>query len=305
MVRVPILNADHVCNTVLSYIRTPSILWSSAKNVKTTLKSMLQVALSNQHELRMLVTGKTGQGKSTLINGIIGKQIAMEGAGTTRSTENVMKHTCNIYDVPVTVFDSPGLQDRSVNEKEYIDSLTKQCKDLSLVLYCTKMINHRITDDDENAMKKLTKAFGEQFWNYAVLVLTFANMESCDREDSRDKHVEEPDLDDEEGWELLEKQRFEHRLKTWETELKTFLTCEVGVSQKIVEKIPVIPTGDYKRTRRNRNPMRLPDRDSWFNSFWEACCLRVKETKLFLQINQDRMIIAEDSSDTHRGTPVR
>ena len=76
-------------------------------------------------------------------------------------------------------------------------------------------------------------------------------------------------------------------------------------SQKIVERIPVKPTGDYKITHRNRNKMCLPDRESWFNSFWEACCLRVKETKLFLQINQDRMIIAEDSSDTHRGTPVR
>ena len=194
------------------------------------------------------------------------------------------------------MFDSPGLQDRTANEEEYIRGMRDQCKELSLVLYCTKMINTRLTDDDKNAMVKLTKAFGEGLWNYAVFVLTFANMENCSRKDDRDDDVEEPDFDDDEGWQALIKQRFERRLKLWEEELKQFLTQDVGVRQSIVEKIPVVPTGDYKKTRENRRPLCLPDRDSWFTSFWEACCLRVKETRLFLQINQDRMV-ADDNDD--------
>ena len=175
-----------------------------------------------------------------------------------------------------------------------------QCKELSLVLYCTKMINTRLTDDDKNAMKKLTKAFGEQFWNYAVFVLTFANMEDCSRKDDRDKDVKEPHFDDKEGWQALIKQRFEGRLKLWEEELKQFLIEEVGVNQKIAERIPVVPTGDYKQSYENLKPFCLPDRDNWFNSFWEVCCLRVKETRLFLQVNQDRMV-ADDSDDYDDG----
>ena len=278
----------------------PKQLLVLQKSANKALESLLQKAWANQRELRILVTGKTGQGKSTLINGILGAEVAIEGARATRCTTKVAEFAKAIHGVPIKVFDSPGLQDRTENEEEYIQSMRDKCKELSLVLYCTKMINTRLTDDDKHAMKKLTKAFGERFWNYAVFVLTFANMENCSRKDDRDKDVEEPDFDDKEGWNALIKERFEGRLKLWEEELKQFLIEEVGVNQKIAEKIPVVPTGDYKLSYENRKPLCLPDRDSWFNSFWEACCLRVKETRLFLQVNQDRMV-ADDNDDNDDG----
>ena len=258
--------------------------------------------MANGRELRMLVTGKTGQGKSTLVNGILGSQVAKEGARANPCTTEVKGYTKTINDVPVTVFDSPGLQDRTVNEEEYIRGMRDKCKKLSLVLYCTKMINTRLTDEDKHAIKKLTNAFGNRFWNFTVFVLTFANEENCSRKDERDKDVEEPDLDDEEGWKALIKERFEGRLRVWEEDLKLFLINEVGVNHKIAEEIPVIPTGDYKKTRENRMPVRLPDRDSWFNKFWEACCLRVEETGLFSQINKDRWIADETKDDSDEET---
>ena len=270
------------------------------KNASKEFESLLRKAWANQRELRILVTGKTGQGKSTLINGILGAEVAKEGARAKRCTTEVAEFPKVIHGVPIKVFDSPGLQDHTQSEEEYIRGMRKKCKELSLVLYCTKMINTRLTDDDKYAMKKLTEAFGEQFWNYAVFVLTFANMEDCSRKDDRDKDVKEPHFDNKEGWDALIKQRFEGRLKLWEEELKQFLIEEVGVNQKIAERIPVVPTGDYKLSFENRKPLCLPDRDSWFNSFWEACCLRVKETRLFLKVNQDRMI-ADDNDDNDDG----
>ena len=261
------------------------------------LSSLFHKTLSkNQGELRILVTGKTGQGKSTLINGILGAEVAKEGASAKRCTTAVTEFDEVIHSVPIKVFDSPGLQDRTENEEKYIQGMRDQCKKLSLVLYCTKMINTRLTDDDKHAMKKLTKAFGKEFWNYVVFVLTFANMEDCSRKDDRDKDVKTPSLDDQEGWNKLMKQRFEGRLKTWKTDLRQFLIDEVHINQKIAEKIPLVPTGDHVVSYNNPNPMRLPDRDDWFNSFWTACCLRVKDQKLFLQINRDRMV-ADDNDD--------
>ena len=203
-----------------------------------------------------------------------------------------------LHGVPVKVFDSPGLQDRTANQEEYIQGMREKCGELSLVLYCTKMINTRLTDDDKHAMRKLTEAFGEKFWEYAVFVLTFANMENCDRKDDRDKDIlPEPDRNDNKGWERLIKQRFEGRLKIWEEEIKKFFITEVGVSSKIANKIPVVPTGDHQEARNNPYPFVLPDRDDWFNKFWEVCCLRVKETQLFLEINKDRMVTEDDDDD--------
>ena len=278
-------------------VNVPQQLLDLQRDASKALESLLRRAWAHQRELRILVTGKTGQGKSTLINGILGAHVAIEGAGAKRCTTQVEMFSKTIKGVPIKVFDSPGLQDRTANEEEYIQGMRETCKELSLVLYCTKMINTRLTDDDKNAMVKLTRAFGEGFWNYSVFVLTFANKEDVTRKDDRDADEEEPDEDDEEGWKELEKRRFIRRLELWKEELQNFLINEVGVSKNIATKIPVVPTGDNKKSRKNKEPLRLPDRINWFNNFWEACCLRVKETRLFLQINSDRMIAKDEGDD--------
>ena len=197
-------------------------------------------------ELRLLVTGKTGEGKSTLVNGLLGEQVAEEGAWAERCTTQVTEYKAVLHDVPVTVFDSPGLQDGTGNEDEYIADMKIKCQHLSLVLYCTKMTNNRLKDEDRYAILKLTAAFGERFWEHAVLVLTFANCEDVERRDERDEDEgPEPDDADEDGWKELGKKRFKGRVEKRKDEFYKFLIEEVGVRRDIVERIPVVPAGDY------------------------------------------------------------
>ena len=131
-----------------------------------------------------------------------------------------------------------------------------------------------------------------------MFVLTFANKEDVTRKDDRDEDVDEPSDSDDKAWEELEKRRFEGRLEIWKRDLQNFLVKEVAVSDEIAKSIPVVPTGDNKKSRQNKHPLRLPDREDWFNKFWEVCCLRVKETQLFLKVNSDRM-----STDNVTETP--
>ena len=245
------------------------------------MENLLHKIQATENKLKILVTGKAGQGKSTLINGMFGTEVAVEGA---RAVEEVYTGVVKVYnqtfhDVPVTVFESPGLKDGTAKD---IRGIRDQCKELSLVLYCTKMINQRLSNDDKRAMEKLNKAFGEKFWEYAVFVLTFANMENCERKDERDTDMREPALDDDDGWKEFIKKRFQGRLNVWKNDLKEFLINEVGVSPKIAETIPVVPTGDYKKSRANRYPFHLPDCDNWSNEFWKVCLLHLKETQLSL-----------------------
>ena len=264
------------------------------------MEETLAKVWDSEKELRILVTGKTGQGKSTLVNGLLGVQVAKEGAGARRCTTEVevFKETVG-GDILVTVFDSPGLQDNTQNEAEYIQKMRDKCQQLSLVLYCTKMTNTRLGNDDKNAMMRLTEAFGEEFWNYAVFVLTFANKEDLSRRDDRDEDTgPEPHFNDDQGWESLKKRRFEGRVQLWKNELHNFLINEVKVNPSIANGIPVIPTGDHRATRDNRYPFRLPDRENWFQMFWYTCSQRVKESGLFLRVNSHRMAAVDEGDDS-------
>ncbi|XP_011406553.1 PREDICTED: uncharacterized protein LOC105314214 isoform X1 [Amphimedon queenslandica] len=270
--------------------------------IASLIKSAWDKDLEGSQGLRLLVTGKTGEGKSALINGLLGAKVAVEGADSERCTAKVQEYKAELEGVPVTVFDSPGLQDGTEMENEYLEDMKKKCKTLNLVLYCTRMTNNRLKEEDKHAILKLTAAFGQNFWKHTVLVLTFANREDVERSDERDEDEgPEPDYADEESWKELGKKRFKGRLKKWEESFHKFLIDVVGVHEDIVERILVVPAGDHRVTRKNKEPYRLPDRDDWFKELWLASILRVKGMKLFLQINKSR-IVAEDEVET--GTEV-
>lgn len=237
-----------------------------------SIESHLLVPLSTKREeLRILVSGSTGQGKSALINGILGNKSAPEGTGV---TSLVTEYPIFIQGTYIRLFDTPDLK---------LHDMRDTCKELNLILYCTKMNNLHLPDGDKYTIRKFTTEFGEVFWNFAVFVLTFANKEDCERKSDQDDDIEEPNVDDEKGWDELIKKRFQGRMKLREKELRKFLVNVARVREEITKRIPVVPVGDYMKTRKNPNPFWLPDRCNWLDSLWEACSQRIMQTKLFLK----------------------
>ena len=68
----------------------------------TTLPEKLQGWLANNQSVSIFVTGKTGVGKSTLINRIIGKYVAEEGASLDRGTVAVEAFVFKYQDIDIT-----------------------------------------------------------------------------------------------------------------------------------------------------------------------------------------------------------
>ncbi|XP_019853637.1 PREDICTED: uncharacterized protein LOC109582975 [Amphimedon queenslandica] len=257
-----------------------------------TFKKLLQEKYIST-DVNILVIGRTGQGKSALINSLIelGRKIVPEGPRSARCTMKSQSYTYPniIPDVNVTIIDSPGLQDTQNKEHKYIQEMKNECSEISLVLYCIKMTDHKFTNDDRVAIKKLHQVFGQEIWERVVFVLTFANLEPLDKWDERDKDdkSEEPDEEDEDAWKELRKKRLAGRVQLCKKELNTtvnelLLSLDSGRHQEAAQniKFEVLPAGYY-----------VPKHDcalsgvNWQHNLIALCCDTAKH-KQKLKLNK-------------------
>ena len=224
--------------------------------------------------VKIFITGKTGVGKSSLVNALVGDKVAKEGDTLDPQSAKVTSYEKSISDVKVTVWDSPGLQDGTSREEEYLADMEENCKDVDLCVYCVSLLDTRFVEgcDDIIAMKKLTGVFGQTLWEHAVFVLTFANMLEEDAELLEAEDAERPAV-------------FQKKLKEWERALKDALIRDVGVDRAVAESIQVIPAG-Y-----DTNPALL-DREFWLSPFWFGALYAMKPMAqpAMLKINFHRII---------------
>ena len=136
------------------------------------------IASKLQKKLNILITGKTGVGKSRLVNALVGKYVAKEGDDKQSCTAVETPYVADIEGIEVVIWDSRGLQDGTDNDEDYLNSL----KDINLesggfdiVIYCHKMDDTRFRRDDKDAIRMLTSSFGKDLWKKTVVALTFAN----------------------------------------------------------------------------------------------------------------------------------
>lgn len=242
-------------------------------------------------QMEILITGWTGVGKSTLVNSLVGQQVAKEGDKLDSQTKNVKDYRVRAKEgVDVVVWDSPGLQNGMENEKEYLTELEKKCSNVDIIMYCINLSATRSELGEKQnelwAIKKLTNVFGPEWWKHSVFVMTFANIYEArlelEIERSTAKHHEQ---------ELNLKEMFLDRMKDWKERIYRALSV-AGVPEEVVKNIPILPAGIDIRPH-------LQVQKFWLSKIWFSFLLRAKpqcQVKL-VNLSKSRLKTESDASD--------
>ena len=248
------------------------------------------VKQSEGRPLKILITGRTGVGKSTLVNGIVGSEIAEEGSDLKAKTMNVQRYESRTEEgMVIEVWDSPGLEDGSGNEEQYLAEMKENCCDVDIVIYCMKLDTREQlgeTQHDYLAIRKLTETFWPIWWDNSIFVMTHANAFEAELEArcTDEKMVEE---------------EFKSKMRSWKEEIRNAL-LRVGVSESIANKVPVKPAGHSSQPH-------LPGQKYWFSALWHKILKRTKQRSQanLLKLGANRFKNSADIKDgdfatTHR-----
>lgn len=229
--------------------------------------------------LTIFVIGRTGTGKSTLINSLLELEEEKNRAKVVHGIysckhDMLEKHEGFFCGVPTTIYDSRGLGDPGFDSAVFLkkfDKAVKEHGDRYLVFICQRF-EDRLDDSVQRFGELMARKFKKNYeiWKKSILVLAKANKFTYSANPGPQATAEEKEIAKEE-----ERLKMMINVKEWCVNFKSCLTKH-GVPEEIISRMLVCPTG-------NHESMEIALFKNWKEELMEICIETEKDWDIYRQ----------------------
>ncbi|VDI72043.1 Hypothetical predicted protein [Mytilus galloprovincialis] len=163
-------------------LKLPRIRLNGTLQSPESLISQLDDSFKN--EIRIVLIGKTGAGKSTTGNILLGKKVFSAITSPVSVTKECCRAESDIHSKKLVVVDTPGLFDTELSPKEIQKEIIR-CIRLSVPgphIFLILLQVGRLTTEEIAALDKLFDIFGKNMSRFCMIV--FTRIEDLEREGS-------------------------------------------------------------------------------------------------------------------------
>lgn len=198
-----------------------------------------------ERQLVVLLAGRTGVGKSSTANSLLGRKVAPVG-DFEACTFEIATYDTELEGVRFRIVDTPGLCDKPIEESNddfYVAKMRASVKSVDSLWFVTELTQPRPPGDDERrAIRVLSRAFADKaaIWKSAVIIFTCAN-------------------------DIKPPERFEETLRVKTAQLRKAIAEYAGA--EIAAKIPAVAVENTADT--------TPDGKEWRGNLYTEVCLTI------------------------------